>query len=153
MKHLYKKTDGFYPLLRQYRRPIRFCLVGAVNTIIDLVTFSVCIYFLGVNPAIGQIAGYSAGTVNSFILNKRWTFHSDTPSRKTGYQLLRFIVINLLSLGITAWGLTFLTDSLRANVYFSKLLITAAAQTVNFAGYKLIVFKPRENLYDHRVSD
>ena len=129
-----------HTFIRQYQRIIRFCIVGAANTLIDFIAFSGCIHFLGVNPAIAQIAGYSAGTINSFFLNKRWTFKSNGPNPKTGYQLLNFALINLISLSITAWGLTLLTDGLRVNVYLGKLIITALAQTVNFAGYKLIVF-------------
>jgi putative flippase GtrA len=55
--------------------------------------------------------------------------------------MIRFIAINALSLGISLAGLKLLNENYGLNIYISKLVVTIAAQLVNYAGYKLWVFK------------
>jgi len=56
----------------------RYCLVGGVNTVIDLLTFNVLLWCFPTNNALVLVGcnsvAYASGAVSSFFLNKYWTF-------------------------------------------------------------------------------
>lgn len=52
---------------------LKFNAVGLLNTLIDFVIFTL-LNSLGMVYALAQVISYSAGTANSFILNKKVTF-------------------------------------------------------------------------------
>lgn len=124
----------------RFKRIIRFSLVGVSNTFIDFLMFTI---FHGVFKAgyiISQVIGYSSGIVNSFILNKKWTFEDRSCSKYAVFKLIRFITVNLISLGITLSAMNFLIKTQNFNVYASKVIVTFIAQITNFLIYKLWVF-------------
>ncbi|MBD7912158.1 MULTISPECIES: GtrA family protein [Clostridium] len=118
----------------------KFSLVGITNTLIDFLVFIVSNELLGVNYILSQVLGYSFGVINSFILNKKWTFDDQRSSKKTVHELVQFTVVNLVSLIITMVAMKLLVTNLNLNLYISKVLVTCIAQVTNFCGYKLWVF-------------
>jgi putative flippase GtrA len=92
-----------------------------------------------------QIISYSAGTANSFFWNKKVTFRDRDRGRgnKEGFdrmQLVRFIVLNLLVLGISVLLIHILTDSLGIQVLIAKVLVTFVTVIINFFGSRKWVF-------------
>lgn len=124
----------------RYRHFWRFGMVGVINTAVDFSAFAFLHSFWGIDKLISQAAGYSAGLVNSFILNKSWTFENKATRQETIRQSSKFIVVNALSLTVTLLGLKFLNENLGLSTYLSKVVVTLLAQLINFAGYKLWVF-------------
>ena len=138
---------------------IKFILIGASNTLIDLVvTFALNaifgIYYLA------KIIGYACGIINSYFWNSRWTFREER--RRDAREIVLFIAVNLVTLGLSlllqwvfrdklhldAWwtgfaGENFLTKVLNGE-RFCLLLASGIALLVNFTGNKLFVFKRRE---------
>lgn len=121
----------------------KFAAVGILNTLVDVSVSFVLSGFFGIYYAICQVAGYSAGTLNSFFLNKFFTFKSRGIGQNPFQQLSRFIVINLISLGTTLLALKLLIDVLFINFYISKAIVTFLSLAINFAGSKFWVFKSR----------
>ncbi|MCT8978622.1 GtrA family protein [Clostridium sp. CX1] len=130
-----------YLFLEKARQLSRFSLVGALNTLIDFVVFTIFQSLFGVNYVVSQIAGYSFGIANSFIFNKNWTFKNKNRYKKITYEFLQFIGVNLFSLTITLIAIRILVGNFQFNVYTSKVIVTLIAQLTNFLGYKLWVFK------------
>jgi putative flippase GtrA len=138
---------------------LKFVLIGASNTILDLlVTFALNaifgIYYLA------KIIGYACGIANSYFWNSRWTFREER--KRDAREFVSFIAVNLVTLGLSlllqwlfrdklhldAWwtgfaGENFLTKILNGE-RFCLLLASGIALLVNFAGNKLLVFKKRE---------
>ena len=79
------------------KRLAKFCIVGLCNTTITFFTYYLLVEAAHINYMISSIIGYVFGLVNSFIINKRWTFHNI--ESKVAAQFMRFIFINLISLG------------------------------------------------------
>lgn len=55
-------------------RPIRFALVGVVNTLVGLGSIFALKAFLGLGDIEANALGFLAGLGCSFFLNRRWTF-------------------------------------------------------------------------------
>jgi putative flippase GtrA len=96
--------DGFV-------RPIRFAIVGVANTLVDFGIFATLIASTAVSPMIASVAGYSAGTVNSYILNRNWTF-SELRTSAWRSELPRFITVNIAAIGLSTFVVLVLTPTL-----------------------------------------
>jgi len=127
--------------IENYKHLIRFAIVGVINTAVDFGIYSLCVGLLHIYYMIAQVLGYYAGIINSFILNKFWTFESREINKKTTGQFIRFIIVNALSFGAAFLGLWLLVDNLSVNKYIAKIITIAISQTINFLGYKLWVFR------------
>ena len=117
---------------------MKFCLVGAVNTGVDFTVFAV-LSNLGVLLLVAQCVSYSCGVLNSFLLNRTWTFKGHSQSHG---QLIRFVALNLGSLTITYGLLVYFHNSLAWPLLVCKLLATGASLGINYVGSRLWIFSP-----------
>lgn len=76
----------------------RFAVVGLINLGIDLAIFSVALYVLGIYLLIANTIAYSAATVNSYLMNKYWTFAGKSASQVSTSEFTRFVLFNLVGL-------------------------------------------------------
>jgi putative flippase GtrA len=60
------------PVVRQF---LKYGVVGASNTILTFVIYSVLV-LLHVDYLAALVLGYFVGSLNSYILNRRWTFRA-----------------------------------------------------------------------------
>ena len=58
------------------KQAIRYGVVGLSNTLITAVVIWVMMKMAGCSDVVSNIIGYTAGVLNSFVWNKRWTFKS-----------------------------------------------------------------------------
>ncbi|MCB2294466.1 GtrA family protein [Clostridium algoriphilum] len=123
-----------------FKRLSKFSCVGGLNTLLDFGVFSLLNSLFGVNYIISQIISYSSGTLNSYILNKFWTFNDTKTNKKTTKEIVQFIVVNSASLGVSLMGLSILMKNNFMNPFFAKIISMVLAQVVNFLGYRFWVF-------------
>lgn len=145
---------------RSFIQFIKFALVGASNTIIDMLVSMVLnaifhwYYF-------AKVIGYCCGVLNSYLLNSRWTFKEER--RKDAKEIISFIGVNLvvllISLGLMSlmkntWNLVEWWDTLSLPSWMLKLvngerfcmLVSAViCIVINFIGNKLFVFTNRKD--------
>ena len=124
----------------KFKHISRFSIVGVLNTLVDFLMFTISHSLLGIGYVLSQAIGYSCGIINSFIINKKWTFKDTFSNKKSYKQLLQFIVINVITLLITMVSMNYLVTSFNINVYVAKIAVTLLAQVINFFGYKIWVF-------------
>jgi len=117
---------------------MRFCLVGVVNTGVDFAVFTV-LTNMGVLLLVAQCISYTCGVLNSFLLNRTWTFQRRGQSSG---QLIRFFALNLGTLAITYGLLVYFHNHLAWSLLVSKLVATGASLVINFGGSRLWVFSP-----------
>jgi len=115
-----------------------FSLVGLSNTLIDYLVFFLLYhsfrdYYLAV-----QVISYSCGTLNSYFLNKYWTFQKkNIPSRA---EFLKFIMVNALALSISFISLYVFSNNFSLNMFICKTIATGMSLAVNYVGSKFWVF-------------
>lgn len=61
---------------------LKFCLVGALNTLVTLCSIFICKSLFGVNEYLSNAIGYILGVINSFLWNRRWVFRSSGRIRR-----------------------------------------------------------------------
>jgi len=138
MKQLTKAVN--YMMFGKLKHISRFSMVGVLNTAVDFLMFTLCQSVFNLGYSLSQIIGYSFGVINSFVMNKKWTFDDRKVNKKTFHEFMQFAVVNFISLSITIIAMNVLVKNLNVGVYTSKIIITLLAQITNYLGYKLWVF-------------
>lgn len=138
---------------------VKFGTVGVLNTLVDFFVFQLLNLVVGWTY-LAQVIGYGCGVVNSYVCNSNWTFRENkTHSRR---EMLLFLVVNLMSLGVSlgvlwfcrevlgitdAWTSTWVPQALSGFVKgdtVCKLIATPCAIVVNFIGNSLFVFAQKK---------
>lgn len=107
-----------------------------MNTLVDYIVFLVLSY-VGINVYLSQVVSYSCGMLNSYIVNRSWTFGS----KKNFFsaQIIRFFMVNL-GLLLLSLGVLWLGGRLGHGKLVSKLGATAVTMVVGFVVNRLWVF-------------
>jgi putative flippase GtrA len=141
IKKLYQKyKKGFWHF-------VKFQCVGVVNFAVDYGLFTLLNGVVGWPVGISNTISYSCGIVNSFLLNRYWTFRLKL--KFFSLDFLKFVLVNVLG-----WGVNTLTMVILVNGYslsakglglfeniVPKLIATVLSFIINFAGSKLLVFR------------
>jgi putative flippase GtrA len=131
------------------RQVLRFGLVGVLNTVVDLLILNGLLWLFPTTSSLMLLAynslTYSMGAINSFFLNKYWTF--GRRQRTTRRELVRFTMTTLCGIGwstIILWLTSnvlhpFLVNrTLWANA--SKVVAIAGTACISYLGMRLWVF-------------
>jgi len=120
---------------------LRFCTVGIGNTAVDFIVFFILTH-AGLPLLLAQGIAYSAGAINSFYFNRRWTFRD--AGNTVFWEAVRFGTVNGLALLVSAALLFICRDSLRLTLWSSKLAATGAGTAINYIGSRCWVFKEKQ---------
>ncbi len=121
---------------------IKFALTGVLNTLVDYGVFTLLTVIFGVNIYLSQVVSYSCGIINSFLINRSWTFKSK--DNLISPTTVKFIIANILTLIISLPLLHFFGVYLGINNLIAKLITTAFTMVINFLLTRLWVFKEKK---------
>lgn len=138
------------------RQAIKFVLVGILNTLVDLGVLNILILISGISSGLGYSlfkgVSFTAAVINSYFLNKFWTFKG-LGAGKAKKEFAQFLIVSIIGFGINVGVASLVVniigpkfgigDKLWANV--GAICATLAAMSWNFLGYKFIVFKHAES--------
>lgn len=110
----------------------RFGLAGVANTLFGLTVIAALDLWLGVPSHLANAAGYGAGMVLAFGLNRRFVFRDNAPARATGP---RFVVAAL-----GAFALNQLVLALALQVLGATEGARLAAQLAGMGAYTVSLF-------------
>jgi putative flippase GtrA len=140
---------------RFFKQLIRFGLVGGLNTFVDLLVLNALLLLFPATNTLTLLTynsiAYSLGAINSFLLNKYWTFgHRKPISRK---EVVRFVITTMCSIAVSN-ALIWLASEILHPLHINSLLWANASKVfaifgtvfVSFLGMRLWVFvnKPHE---------
>ncbi|MDR0267995.1 GtrA family protein [Paenibacillus sp.] len=120
-----------------FRSFIIFGLVGILNTGVDVAVFTLLTWWQ-LPWLAAQVAAYSCGVLNSFLMNRKWTFKQQGAFVK---GLLRFVLLNMLTLGVTSACMLLLQEQFGISLWLSKGAATVLGVLLNFAGSRWWVFR------------
>jgi len=135
--------------IRTFRQFVRYCLVGGVNTVIDVLVLNALLWRFPTHNVqlliVENSVAYAGGAVSSFFLNKYWTFQRT--QRLTCREVERFLLSVVLEL-VLSNGLLWLTGRalfpLIANVIVwgnaSKLLAVAVGAVLSYLVMRFWIF-------------
>jgi putative flippase GtrA len=132
---------------------IKFLCVGLINTGVDFGVLNLLMFLTGITVGVGysffKAISFTVAVINSYFLNKRWTFRREGKMEKK--EFTKFLIISLIAFGINVSTASLLVNLigpignissyLWANI--SALAATAFTTLINFFGYKYFVFKDK----------
>lgn len=131
---------------------IKFALIGALNTGVDFGILNLLSYLTGIYAGARlaplNAVSFGVAVINSYVLNKYWTFQAGSGG-VSGAEFGKFLFVSLVGLGINTGVLSLVTGLVAPPADFSpqlwenaaKLAATGLSLIWNFAGYKFIVFR------------
>ena len=117
----------------------KFGITGILNTAVDFAAYSFCLEILSLDIKIAQPVGQCVAIVNSYLINKNWTF-----GKRRNYkisEMLKFLLVNGGSIIINILGVYIFHDIFGVNEYLCKIPIAFITIMINYFGNKLFVFK------------
>ncbi|MGI0405703.1 GtrA family protein [Helicobacter himalayensis] len=119
---------------------LRYGLVGVANTIVGLgVTFFLT--FIGVLPELASTFGIIVGVINSYFLNKHFTFKSQN-SHKSDF--VRFCVAMGISYAVNMLILTLSFRVFEIDKYISIIIANVAYTITGYFISRFWAFKQRQ---------
>jgi dolichol-phosphate mannosyltransferase len=118
--------------LRALRTFIRFALVGASGTAVNLGVFSAALH-ADLNKYVASPVAIEVSIIWNFLLNNYWTFKERRTRDRTRIKGLKFNLVSLVSLGVSFT--TFIAVSLffpRVSPQVAQLVGIAPAVLVNY---------------------
>jgi putative flippase GtrA len=127
----------WFEMNKKMAQIMKFGMVGAVNTGIDFTIFTLLTLW-GWSYMPAQCVSYTSGVMNSYVMNRSWTFKGSGPSNRSGF--VKFLVLNLLLLLITSSLIAIMHQDFGWPVMISKLCASGAGVFLNYAGSRYWVF-------------
>ena len=118
---------------------VKFGLVGILNTLVHYLVFYLLFRVAGIAMIVASAVGYMSGVLNSYLINRKWTFKATGSGY--GTEFVKFFVVNLVSLGVNLLSLQFLVSSFGMMPEISQVLAIFCSLLVNFSGNKWWTFK------------
>ena len=114
------------PMLRQF---IKYGIVGASNTVLTFVIYSVLVT-LNVDYLLSIVVGYSIGSLNSYLLNRHWTFRAgDLAHASVGP---RFAVVQIVAIAANTGLLILFVHHLGVARIPAQAILTVPVLAVTF---------------------
>lgn len=140
-------------LKRIIKQFTKFVIVGGINTGIDFLVLNILMNLTGIESGselffLNSIS-FSVAVINSYFMNKYWTFQDKTKMEQEPIKFSAFFIISVIGLLVNGLILTSITTYISAPFEISsklwaniaKLFATGFSMVWNFVGYKLFVFK------------
>ena len=130
----------------------RFVVVGFINTAIDFLVFGALSFLTGIEKGFGAAllgsASFLVANLNSYVLNKKWTFKEHN-TKNVSRQFVKFFSVSLVGVAINFIVIGILTTYVQPPfeidgkiwLYLSKAAAIGIVLFWNFFGYKFFVFK------------
>ncbi|MGL5648391.1 MAG: GtrA family protein [Clostridium sp.] len=119
---------------------IKFGFVGILNTVINMIVYNILL-LCGLNYIFANSIGYGIGMINSYIWNNIWVFKTKS---KSVHTIIKFIIVNLIVLGINNGLLYILVKEFDLNKTIAQVLVLVITTLINFVGSKLWTFKEKK---------
>lgn len=117
---------------------IQFSIVGAINTVIDFGVFSLLLT-KGCPIVWSQILSYGCGMLNSYIMNRSWTFKEN--KRNEYSEPLKYVVANVATLILVSVLIILFIHMVHLPVLIAKVICTGIGMGMNFISSKFWVFQ------------
>jgi len=114
------------PVVRQF---VKYGIVGASNTILTFAIYTVAVE-IGVQYVIALLVGYVVGSLNSYLLNRNWTFRAGHLAHASVGP--RFAIVQIVAIGANTGLLILFVDDLHVHKILAQAILTVPVLAVTF---------------------
>jgi putative flippase GtrA len=117
----------------------RYIIIGLSAFATDYLILTFCFYVLSINLSLAASAGFLAGLMVSFILNRLWVFGSSGRVRSTHRQMIEYIILLVFNYFFTVIGVNWLNE-VGVEPSLGKIILTSFIICWNYTIFKKIIF-------------
>ncbi|MDE6583585.1 MAG: GtrA family protein, partial [Clostridia bacterium] len=163
--------DRFFEKYKTLAEIIRFLVVGAISTIVDMLVMGIVMYAMqpsiytsiinvfinSPNPStlatiIGTTVGSIAGMLVSYVLSIIFVFNEKGESKSVkGFVV--FALLTAIGLGINMLGTYILYDLLFVNQWITKIIMVIIVLIYNYISKRLMLFKDKPKTAEDKILD
>lgn len=121
---------------------IKFSLTGVLNTFIDYGLFLFLTNYDHLSIFFANLIAYSVAVLNSYLINRYWTFNRKDHLITNKNKLFLFILGNLFSAFISTLSIYILIKYI--NHGYAKLISIFLTFPINYSYSRFIVFRRRK---------
>jgi putative flippase GtrA len=123
----------------------RFVVVGCLNFVVSFAAFYASYRYLPLDESTGRgavanVLAYAAGLLNSFMLNRLWTFRAEG---QVAVHAFKFVVLNAATLVASTLIVLLLVDRAGLPALAVWLPLTLAILAAHYLGMKHWAFAPQ----------
>jgi putative flippase GtrA len=120
----------------EFQRLLRFGTVGALNTLLTLISF-LALTRAGTPTVAASALAFAVGATNGYVLNRRWTFRSDRRGMQT---MLRYVTVQALGAAVSAGGIALVSSDLAVQHLTAEAIVLPAATLTTYVLVRRVVF-------------
>lgn len=145
-----KNYQGFHRVVRstapevyekvlKHGQIVKFLLAGGTGAFVDLSTFYLFTYVIGLWYVASSALSFTAAFWVSFGLHKFWTFR-DRDTHKIAKQTALYFLVAIANLCISTMLIYFFVDYLSVHKFISKICASAIIAIESFIIYRYVIF-------------
>jgi putative flippase GtrA len=131
-------NDPRRALQKTTRQVTSFGLIGGLGALTNAGAYAACI-FLGMQYLVALAIAWGASTLQGYLLNRKFTFQSSTPVRRS---LPRVVAVYVAQQGITAGGISVLVERFGVGQFPAYLVMVGPAVLFSFLAMRFFAFAP-----------
>ena len=113
-------------MVRQF---VKYGIVGASNTVLTFALYTILVE-IGVQYLVALLLGYLAGSLNSYLLNRRWIFRAGHLAHTSVGP--RFAIVQVLAIVANLGLLYLLVHDLEVHKILAQAILTVPVLAVTF---------------------
>jgi putative flippase GtrA len=117
---------------------LKFGIVGVSNTLLTFAVYTLLLKVAGVWYLAASAIGFTAGAVNGFLLNRRWTFRGHVGD---AFTPLRYVVVQGFGLGLNEGLLYLFVDSAKLDKLLAQVFATGIVTVTTFTANRVWTFR------------
>ena len=135
----------FINIWEKYATFLRYAVVGALGTAVDLGTLALLTELSGIDPQTSALfplfvtCAFLAAVINNYILNRLWTFKSQ--DKNVAAQFLRFLLVSVGGFLLTLLLMWVMVSGLKVWYLLAKALTSLIVLVWNFGLNKMWAFR------------
>jgi len=107
----------------------KYFIVGALGTVTHLAVLYFCVEFMLLTAVVGSSVGFTWVVIQSYFLNRNWTFESDKQHRSA---LPRYIVVSCVGFVTNLFIMFIAVDVFHVFYLIAQLLTITVVPGMNF---------------------
>jgi putative flippase GtrA len=124
---------------RVIRQFVKFAIVGAIGTCVDVATLVLLKEVLGLNVYVANFFSFSLAVINNYTWNSHWTFADQEKEHRR--QIVQFVIISVVGLLLSEMLLYVFHDIANLHYLLAKVLGILIVLFWNFFANRFWTFK------------
>ena len=126
----------------KYKDVILYLVFGVFTTVVNIVTYWVCVHLLGTNVMVGTILAWALAVFFAYVTNRSMVFHSAAAgTQEIVKEIISFFACRI-GTGVVDWAIMLIfVTILHFNDMIVKILANFIVIVLNYVLSKFVIFK------------